>query len=292
MLNGRGREIVTRTYCVLDAPLGGAPRGEELAKALQSIRRLDSSIYGWRGNKRGRSFLGALCGEDSAKGERVLTDFVLDALDRVRAKEGLLFFQADGAGLAGMELRKGDVVSVLTTVGVHGRRSAYILHYALVRPKREGKLPYGPLNVFAWFSSWEKVHRELGAVQEGLFARYPVLREAIRERKDPILLVTTVERGHVTFAIDHEGKVGYVLVGESLFTVFQMRMRGDGRLQWLGEFDGQKVLEGSDEEISRELRRRTYLDHMPRGAVPDLLRGKGDPEEAKRVLAMIQLTEF
>ncbi len=193
-----------------------------MAKALQSIHRLDSSVYGWRGNKRGHSFLKALSGEDSARGERALTDFVLDALDRVRAKEGLLFFQADGAGLAGMELRKGDVVSVLTAIGVHGRRSAYILHHALVRPKRDNRLPYGPLNVFAWFSSWEKVHRELGAVQEGLFTRYPVLREAIRERKDPIPLVTTVERGHVIFAIDHEGKVRYVLVGESPFTVFQM----------------------------------------------------------------------
>jgi hypothetical protein len=31
---------------------------------------------------------------------------------------------------------------------------------------------------------------------------------------------------------------------------------------------------------------------MPRGAVLDLLRGKGDPEEAKRVLAMVRLAEF
>jgi len=292
MLSGRGREIVTHVYCVLDAPLGGAPRGEELAKALEHIRRLDSSIYGWRGSKRERSFLEALCGEDGAKGERALTSFVLDALDRVRAKGGLLFFQVDGAGLAGMELRKGDVVSVLTTVGVHGNRSAYILHYALVRPKRNDKLPYGPLNVFAQFSSWEKVHRELGAAQEGLFARYPALREATRERKDPTLLVTTVERGYITFAIDHEAKVRYVLVGESLFTVFQMGVRNDGRWRWLGEFDSRKVLEGTDEEISRELRQRTHLRYMPRGAVPDLLRGKGDPGEAKRILAMIQLADF
>ncbi len=102
------------------------------------------------------------------------------------------------------------------------------MHHALVRPERDNRLPYGPLNVFAWFSSWEKVHRELGAVQEGFFIRYPVLREAIRERKDPIPLVTTVERGHVTFAIDHKGKVRYVLVGESPFTVFQMGVRKGG----------------------------------------------------------------
>jgi hypothetical protein len=186
----------------------------------------------------------ALCGGDALKGDRVLTDFVLGALEGVRAKEGLLFLQADGASLAGAELGKGDVVSVLTAVGVHGKRSAYILHYALVRSGRDNKLPYGSLNVFAQFSRWEKVHRELGVVQEGLFARYPVLREAVRERKDPLLLVTTVERGHLTFAIDHEGKVRYVLVGET------------------------------------------------RGAVLDLLRGKGDPEEAKRVPAMVRLAEF
>jgi len=163
---------------------------------------------------------------------------------------------------------------------------------ALVRPERDGKLPYGPLNVFASFSGWEEVRRELGAVQEGLFARYPALREAVRKRKDPILLVTAVERGHLTFAIDHEAKVRFVLVGESVFTVFQMRILDDGRWRWLGEFDGQKALWSSDEEINKEVRQRTYLGYMPRGAVLDLLQGKGDPEEAKRVLAMVRLAEF
>jgi hypothetical protein len=286
------RGIVTGTYCVLGAPLGGAPRGEELAKALQSIQKLDLAVYGWRGSGRERSFLGALCGRDVLKDERALTAFVLDALEGVRAKEGLLFLQVDGASLGGTELRRGDMVSVLTAIGVHGGRSAYILHYALVRPERDGKLPYGPLNVFASFSGWEEVRRELGVVQEGLFARYPVLREAVRERKDPILLVTAVERGHVTFAINHKGKVEYVLVGESVFTVFQMRILGDGRWRWLGELDGQKALGGSDEEINKEVRQRTYLGYMPRGAVLELLRGRGDPEEAKRILAMVQLADF
>jgi hypothetical protein len=288
----KGKGIVAGTYCVLDAPLGGVPRGEKLAKELQFIQKIDLAVYGWPGSERGHSFVEALCGGDVLKGDRVLTDFVLGALEGVRAKEGLLFSQVDGASLGGTELGKGDMVSVLTAVGVHGNRSAYILHYALVRSERDNKLSYGPLNVFAQFSRWEKVHRELGVVQEGLFARYPVLREAARERKDSLLLVTTVERGHLTFAIDHEGKARYVLVGESVFTVFQMRAGGDGRWRWLGEFDGQRVIEGSDQEISRELRKRTYLGHMPRGAVLDLLRGKGDPEEAKRVLAMVELAEF
>jgi hypothetical protein len=110
------RRIVRATYCVSDAPLGRLPRGEELAKELGSIHRLDLP------NHRGRSFAQALCGRDAVGGERVLAGFVLDALDRVRAKEGLLFFQADGAGLAGTELSRGDAVSVLTAVGVHGRR--------------------------------------------------------------------------------------------------------------------------------------------------------------------------
>jgi hypothetical protein len=288
----KGKGIVAGTYCVLDASLGGVPRGEKLAKELQFIQKVDLAAYGWRGGEREHSFVEALCGGDALKGDRALTNFVLDALESVRAKEGLLFLQVDGASLAGTELGKGDMVSVLTAIGVHGKRSAYVLYYALVRSERDNKLPYGPLNVFAWFSNCEKVHCELGVVQEGLFARYPILREATRERKDPLLLVTTVERGHLTFAIDHEGKVRYVLVGESVFTVFQMRAEGDGRWRWLGEYDGQRVMEGTDEEISRELRQRTYLGHMRRGAVLDLLRGKGDPEEAKRVLAMVQLADF
>jgi len=76
-----------------------------LAKELQSIQKLDLAVYGWQGSKRGHSFVGALCGGDALKGDRVLTDFVLGALEGVRAKEGLLFLQVDGASLAGKELR-------------------------------------------------------------------------------------------------------------------------------------------------------------------------------------------
>jgi len=78
-------------------------------------------------------------------------------------------------------------------------------------------------------------------------------------------------------------------VGEAVFTVFQTSTRKENRWQWLGEYDARKVLEGTDEEPSRDLRRRTYLRLMPRGAVLDPLRGKGNPEEAKRVLAMVEL---
>jgi hypothetical protein len=207
----------------------------------------------------------------------------------VKAKEGLLFFQVDGANLAGVEPREGDRVAVLTAVGVHGKASAYVLHYASVRAGRDGRLPYVPLNVLARFSELPEVRRELEVVQEGVLARFPTLREVARRAQGRSLLMTTAERGQVTFAIDHRGKVKYVLVGEAVFTVFQMRMRGKGRWRWLGEYDARKVLEGADEELNRDLRRRTYLRFMPRGAVLDLLRGKGDPEQARRVLAMAEL---
>jgi hypothetical protein len=124
------------------------------------------------------------------------------------------------------------------------------------------------------------------------FAHCPALREAAQRAREPSLLETTVERGQVTFAVDHEGKVKYVLVGDAVFTVFQMWMHDRNRWQWLSKYDARKVLEGTNKEVNRGLRRRTYLRFMPRGAVLDLLRGKGNPEEAKRVLAMVELAGF
>jgi hypothetical protein len=275
---------------VLVAPLGQAPGKKELEEALRSIWGIDSDLYYWRKTQRSHSLLQAIHGEDLFRaGQQGLAEFVLGALDRVRAKEGLLFFQVDGANLAGREPREGDKVAVLTAVGVHGGTSAYILHYASVRAGQDGRLPYLPVHVLAGFWYNLEVQRELQAVQEELFARLPALREATREVREPPLLVTTVERGQITFAIDHRGKVKYVLVGETVFTVFQMSTRKENRWRWLGEYDARKVLEGTDEELSRDLRRRTYLRFMPRGAVLDLLRGKGSPDEAKRVLAMVEL---
>lgn len=43
---------------------------------------------------------------------------------------------------------------------------------------------------------------------------------------------------------------------ESPFTVFQAQIRNDGRWRRLGEHDGRKVLEGTDEEIGGDLRRQ------------------------------------
>jgi hypothetical protein len=274
---------------VLFAPLGQAPGKKELEGALRWIWGIDFDLYYWRRTQRGHSLLQTFYKEDVFKAEQALAEFVLGALDKVRAKEGLLFFQVDGASLAGAEAREGDKVAVLTTVGIHGRTSAYILHYASVRAGRDGRLPYIPLDVLASFWYHLEVQRELQVVQEELFARSPALREATRGVREPPLLVTTVERGQITFAVDHRGKVKYVLVGEAVFAVFQMSTRKENRWRWLGEYDARKVLEGTDEELSRDLRRRTYLRFMPRGAVLDLLRGKGNPDEAKRVLAVAEL---
>jgi hypothetical protein len=280
---------------VLVAPLGRAPRKEKLEDALRWIWDIDFDLYCWRDIQGRYSLLRAvykdvpISREDLLKAKQALAELVLAALDKVRAKEGLLFFQVDGASLAGVEPREGDRVAVLTAVGVHGKASAYVLHYASVRAGQDGRLPYVPLNVLVRFSEFPEVRRELEVVQEGVLARSPALREAAQRAQGPSLLVTTAERGQVAFAIDHRGKVKYVLVGEAVFTVFQMWMHSKDRWRWLGEYDARKVLEGADEELSRDLRQRTYLRFMPRGAVLDLLRGKGNPEEAKRVLTMVEL---
>jgi hypothetical protein len=277
---------------VLVVPLGRAPGKKELEEALRWIWGIDFDLYYWRRTQRAHSLLQTVYKEDLFKAEQALGEFVLGALDKVRAKEGLLFFQVDGASLAGAEVREGDKVAVLTAVGVHGRTSAYILHYASVRAGQDGRLPYLPIEVLAGFRYHLEVQRELQVVQEELLTRLPALRKAVRQSQDPPLLVTAVERGQITFAIDHRAKVKYALVGETVLTVFQMSTRKGNQCRWLGEYDARKVLEGTDEELSRDLRRRTYLRFMPRGAVLDLLRGKGNPEEARRVLAMVGLAGF
>jgi hypothetical protein len=289
MTKAAKKAILRNVSEVLVAPLGRAPGKKELEGALRWIWGIDFDLYYWRRTQRAHGLLQTVYKEDLFKAEQALAEFVLGALDKVRAKEGLLFFQVDGASLAGTEPREGDKVALLTAVGVHGKASAYILSYASVQAGRGGRLPYTPLDALARFSDRPEVRWELEAVQEELLARCPALREAARRARESSLLVTTVERGQVTFAVNHEGKVKYVLVGEAVFTVFQMWVHDRNRWQWLGEYDARKVLEGTDEEVNRELRRRTYLRFMPRGAVLDLLRGKGDPEEAKRVLAVVEL---
>jgi len=289
MTKAAKKAILRNVGEALVAPLGQAPGKKELEGALRWIWGIDFDLYYWRRTQRAHSLLQTFYKEDLFKAEQALAEFVLGALDKVRAKEGLLFFQVDGASLAGTEPREGDKVAVLTAVGVHGGSSVYILHYASVRAGQNGRLPYLPIDVLAGFWYHLEVQRELQVVQEELLTRLPVLREAARQRQDPPLLVTTVERGQITFAIDHRAKVNYALVGETVFTIFQMSTRKENRWRWLGEYDARKVLEGTDEELSRDLRQRTYLRFMPRGAVLDFLRGKGNPEEAKRVLAMVGL---
>jgi hypothetical protein len=289
MTKAAKKAILRSADDVLIAPLGQAPGEKELEEALTWIWGIESDLYYWRKTQRTHSFLQTICKEYLFKARDALAEFVLGALDKVRAKEGLLLFQVDGASLARAEPREGDKVAVLTAVGVHGENSVYTLHYASVRAGQDGGLPYGPLEVLARFSYSLELRRELEAVQEELFARLPALREAARQEPEPPLLVTTVERGQITFAVDHRGKVRYVLVGGAVFTVFQMEKRGGNRRWWLGEYNARKVLEGTDEELNRDLRRRTYLGLMPRGAVLDLLRGKGNPKEAERVLAMVEL---
>lgn len=64
------------------------------------------------------------------------------------------------------------------------------------------------------------------------------------------------------------------------------------RWQKFRYYDSAKVLWAGDETLSRDLRRRTLLGHLPRGTILDLPRGKGDPEEAKRILAMVKLVDL
>jgi hypothetical protein len=295
----------------LTVSLGEVPRREELEEVLELIWERESALRSRQGLQGEYGLLQGICQGDiegEAKAKRALAEFVLDALSKVRAKEGLLFQHVDGASLAGARLRKGEKVAVLTVLGVHGNRSTYIVWYEQAEVERNGRPPYTPFDVLRWFSI--RLRKELQAIHRNLLGRYPTLREVDRQYQNPDYpttpMVATVQRGQVTFVINDEDKAEYVLISDAVFEFYHPE-----ELSFLGKpwhstaawingkrwrkfrfYGSEKVLWGSDQEINRDLRRRTLLGHLPRGMVLDLLRGKGDPEEVKRILAIVKLADL
>jgi hypothetical protein len=182
------------------------------------------------------------------------------------------------------------------------------VHYKQAKVKQDGRPPYTPFNVVHRFS--DGFGEELRVIHRNLLARYPTLREVDQEYQNPdhptVPLVATVERGHVTFVINRDDEAEYVLIGDAVFEFYHpeelsvLGKPGHAIAAWINRkrwrkfryYDTEKVLWGSDQELNRDLRRRTLLGHLPRGMVLDLLRGKGDPEEAKRILAMVKLADL
>ncbi len=298
-------------YENLAVPLGEPPREEDLEEALELIWERELALRSRQGLQGEYGLSKAICQEDiggEAEAKRALAEFVLDALGKVKAKEGLLFQHVDGASLAGARLRKGEKVAVFTVLGVHGNQSTYIVWYEQAEVERNGRPPYTPFDVVRRTSI--SLREELHVIHRNLLARYPTLRKVDQEYQNPdhptVPMVATVERGQVKFVINDMGKAEYVLIGDAVFEFYHPEELGVlgkpghaitawiNRKRWrkLRYYDSEKVLWGSDEEINRDLRRRTLLGHLPRRMILELLRGEGDPEEVRRILAIVRLADF
>jgi hypothetical protein len=203
--------------------------------------------------------------------------FVKDLLEEVRGREGIHVSRSVyPRGL--VSPLSWSTISVLTAVGVHGRESAYALHYARARADESGRPPFGPFWVRTRVAHLRQIRAQLEVLQKGLFERYPALRGvSLRGLSAPPVFVEVVERGEVAFAVSANGRATHVLVGKN--AVFPLRR----------PHDGEGLLQATDEALVKVLRKSTALGALPPRTVLGLLRGGGDRRAVERVLAMARL---
>ncbi len=254
-----GRKVREERAWELSAPLGELPKEDAI--------RLLAEIASER-DRRYRTY---------TLGSHVL-DCAKDLLEEVRGREGIrvsrsvypegLFFPLSWS-----------TISIVTAVGVHaGQKSVYALHYARARADESGRPPFGPFWVRARVARLPQIRAQLKVLEERLFERYPALRGiSLQGLSSPPVFVEVVERGEVAFAIPAKGYATHVLVGKE--AVFPIRR----------PYNGERLLEATDEALVRVLRKETALGVLPPRVVLGLLRGDGDREAVGRALAMARL---
>jgi len=253
-------------YRVLVAPLGELPPEEALKGFVEAVRERERRLWPWSHNPKIYSL--EVNPKDPADVLRAL-------LERVRGREGIRFRQLAGEPRS----REDIVVSALTVVGVHGNRSAYIVHYGRARVDHRGRFPYGPFEVLEFLSGEEEVDEQLDFLEEMFLRRYPPLREF------PVsTFVEAAKVGQVVFPIDLTGHAPCVLIGET--TLPLLRRGYQSALLW--PLPWERIARADEEALVRVLRKRTLLDSLPAKTARNLLRGKGDPKEVERVAAMAQ----
>ncbi len=265
---GTGNEA----YWILTAPLGKLPEERTLEEHAEKIRAMDSSHCDLLSLS--RTF---------GKTQKDFSRLVRSLLEDVQGEEGVLAYWVDGAGMHRYTLGEGREDSVLTAVGVHGTISVYVLHYGRVRLGRGGKIPYSPFRVLGRVAHRPPVFEELQVVRDRLLEKYPALKGALlesRDRSHPPLFVEVIERRQVGFAVEADGWVTYVLVGER--ALFALDPPLDERV----------VLEEDEESLTKLLRRRSPLGDLPSSAVLALLRGEGNVKAVERVWGMARLAAW
>jgi hypothetical protein len=264
--------VGNEAYWILTAPLGKLPEERILEEHAEKIRGMDCL-------HRDLFSLSRTFGETQKDFSRLVRSLLEDA----QGEEGVLAYRVAGGGMLRHTLGEGEEASVLTALGVHGVNSVYVLHYGRVRLGRGGKIPHSPFRVLGRGGHRPPVFEELQVVRDKILEKYPALKGALSEGRDrphPPLFVEVIERGQVGFALEADGWVSYVVVGErALFAL-------DPPL------DESVVLEEDAESLTKLLRRRSALGDLPSSAVLALLWGEGDLKAVERVWALTRLAAW
>jgi len=245
----------------LVAPLGELPDEKELAELAASLRGEERYRPGRR------LFTGS---------RKKDTELLRKALEEVRAHKGVLLAQKNGEreGIEDPLGHRRAAVSVLCLAGVHGERSVYALRFERWKVRRGDPVPdLRPLLAEALRRSSE-AQREFEFLRAELQKRYPALKH-LEERGLPV--VRTEAWGRVVLFLDPLGEAVYVGVGRTVVPL----PRVDAARVDLGAEEASRV---------RWLREHTPLGYLPTKKVRALLRGKGNVEEAERVLALLRLS--
>jgi hypothetical protein len=253
-----GKKVWKDVAWELSAPLGELPDEEAIRLAAELVSEVD---------RRYRTYtLGSTA-----------RDFVKDLLEEVRGREGTLVSRSVYPKGLFFPL-SWSIISVVTAVGVHGKKTVYALHYARARADESGQPPFGPWWVRARVADLPQIRAQLEVLQEGLFERYPALRGiSSRGLGASPAFVEVVERGEVAFAISAKGRATHILVGKK--AVFPLRR----------PYNGERLLQATDEALVRVLRKETALGVLSPRAVLALLREDGDREAVGRVSALARL---
>lgn len=208
-------------------------------------------------------------------------DLLQEVLEEVRGSEGVLAFQVDGGGTLGRRAAGEGGSSVLVAAGVHAERSVYVVRY-----ERSQLHESGTVFNFTWELRGElcenpEARKELEVLEGRVLRRFPALREVLglEERESPptfMGFVGAVERGHLLFPVNVFGECRWVLVGTVPFP-----------LQTAYSDKGIKGLK--DEALVHLLLHEPSLGPLSPEVLAALIRGKGGPKEAARILAMARL---
>jgi hypothetical protein len=250
----------------LSAPLGGLPDRRTLEKMGESIERRERF-------HRERIL--------PKRASQSYADLLQAVLEKVRGTEGVLAFQVDGGGMLGKHAAQQSGSSVLVAAGAHATRSVYVVRYERAQLHESGMVFDLTWELRGELCENPVARKELEALEREVLRRFPALKEALGlgDMEDlPTFMgfVGAVERGCLLFPVNVFGECRWVLAGTIPFP--------------LQTPYSEKGLRGlRDEALLHLLRHEPSLGPLSHEVLAALVRGKGGPKEAARILAMARL---